>query len=527
MDLDIIILIIGAVLSTVMIGVLWRLHSQNHPRALWLLFFTEMWERFSFYGMKALLVLYMVKVMHVGDAAANLQFGGYMALVYTMPLIGGWVADNYLGSRKSILLGGILMTLGHLSLAVPAELFFYLGLGFLISGNGFFKPNISSFLGRFYETTDPRKDTAFSIFYLGINIGAFLGSTLCGYLGQKVNWHLGFGLAGLFMILGLAVFCSFRRHLGDLGHPPRPHAPQPAHRWWIILAIGVVPVGALLVKFYSVTVWLMPVMGTVAFAYVIWLGWKLSAEMTADPTLPGTADDRSAAARAMRQKLWAALILMVCSVSFWGFFEQNGGSLNLMADRNVDRVVGDSELQAAMINNNVNPAFIILLTPVFAWIWGALVRRGMELTAPVKFGISFLFMALGYWMFVLGGNAAGSTGLMPLGWFIAAYFFMTASELCISPIGLSIVSKLSPPRMTGLLMGMWFLATAFGQLLAGGIGTLMAVPSAKADGTPYTAPESLPIYTAVCWNITLISLAGGVLMLACAPLIKRWMHGVK
>lgn len=527
MDLDIIILLIGAALSAVMIFILWLIHRQNHPKALWLLFFTEMWERFSFYGMRALLVLYMTKVMLMEDAAANLQYGGYMALVYTMPLVGGWVADNYLGSRKSIVLGGLLMAAGHLSLAVPLDLFFYLGLGFLISGNGFFKPNISSFLGRFYETTDPRKDTAFSIFYLGINIGAFLGAGLCGYLGQKVDWHLGFGLAGAFMILGLAVFLFFRHHLGDLGHPPEKKEPQPAHRWWVILALAIVPLGALLVKFYWITGWLMPLMGAAAFIYVIWLGWSISSEMAVDPACGASPAEREIAARTTRQKLWAALILMLGSIAFWGFFEQSGGAFNLMADRNVDLKVGDQELQAAMINNNINPAFIILLTPVFAWLWGALVRRRMEPSAPLKFGYSFLLMALGYYMIVLGGRAAGSDGLMPLVWFIAAYFFMTASELCISPIGLSVVSKLSPARMTGLLMGMWFLATAFGHTLGGWIGTLMAVPKAKADGTPFTAPESLPIYTGVCWNITLVSLAGGLVLIFTAPLIKRWMHGVK
>lgn len=523
---DIIILCVGAVLSALMIGILWKLHHQNHPKALWLLFFTEMWERFSFYGMRALLVLYMVNVMKVGDTAANLQYGGYMALVYTMPLIGGWIADSYLGARKSIILGGLLMAAGHLSLAVPLTPFFYLGLGFLISGNGFFKPNISSLLGRFYEANDPRKDTAFSIFYLGINVGAFLGSTLCGYLGEKVDWHLGFGIAGAFMILGLVVFLKFRSVLGDLGLPPRPEAPQPAHRVWIGLALGIVPIGAIMVYYYKVTSWVMPVMGTGAFAYVVWLGWNLSNEMINGPAATGTLEERCRDAQKMRQKLWAALILMVCSVTFWAFFEQSGGSFNLMTVRNVDLNVGGSELSGAMLNNNINPAFIILLTPVFAWLWGALVRMRKEPSAPVKFGISFLFMAVGFWMIVLGGQAAGETGLIPLVWFIAAYMFITCSELCISPIGLSVVSKLSPARMTGLLMGMWFLATAFGHGLAGFIGTLMAVP--KGDhGASLTAVESLPIYTNVCGKVALVSVAGGIILIAVSPLIKRWMHGVK
>ena len=528
MPLDIIILIIGGVLSAVMIAVLWYIHNQNHPKALWLLFFTEMWERFSFYGMRALIVAYMTKVMLVPDGPANLQYGGYMALVYTMPLIGGWVADRYLGSRKTIVLGGLLMAAGHLSLAVPSDITFFLGLGLLVSGNGFFKPNISSFLGKFYTITDPRKDTAFSIFYLGINIGAFLGGGLCGYLGNSINWHLGFGIAGIFMILGLVVFLSFRRHLGDLGHAPD-HAAggkRPPDWFWYLLAVGIVPVSMGLVKFYWITNWLLPLMGAAALAYVIQQAWKLSAEMTAAP-VTGTIEAHHLSAKETRQKVWAALILMICSIAFWGFFEQSGGSLNLMALRNVDMAVGGHDLDPIMVNNAINPLFIILLTPVFAGIWSLLVRRRMEMSAPVKFGVSFLFMAAGYWMFLLGGQAAGASGLIPLFWFIAAYFFMTSSELCISPIGLSIVSKLSPSGMTALLMGMWFLATAFGQHLAGWIGSLMAIPRAKSDGTPFAPAESLPIYMDVCSNIALISLGGGVLMLAVAPLIQKWMHGVK
>ncbi len=523
---DIILLLVGAVCSAAMIFILWRLHGQNHPKALWLLFFTEMWERFSFYGMKALLILYMVEVMKIGDEVANLQVGGYMALVYAMPLLGGWVADNYLGSRKAIVLGGVLMAAGHFSLAVPLDLFFYLGLGFLISGNGFFKPNISSFLGRYYETTDPRKDTAFSIFYLGINVGAFLGSTLCAYLGQAKDWHLGFGTAGVFMILGLVVFLRFRHVLGDLGHPPRPQAPQPAHRTWYAIALGLVPAGAVLVYYHEITKWLLPVVGAGALTYVIWLSWRISAELSHQPA----ADDEAREAnhqsgRKARQQIWAALLLMIGSVTWWGFFEQNAGSLNLLAKRNVDLVVGGTEWQSGTVNNAVNPAFIILLTPVFAWLWGALVRRKLEPSAPLKFGGAFLLMAVGFSMLLVGGQAAGTSGLMPLFWFIAAYFFLTASELCISPIGLSVVSKLSPVRMGALMMGMWFLATSFGGYIAGVIGAQMAVDEEKL--ATLNPADSLPVYMQGFTWITWVSAAAGVLLILCAPLIKRWMHGVK
>src|SRR4051812_44157264 len=254
MVLEIIIIIVGAIFSAMMIGVAWFINHKEHPQALWMLFFTEMWERFSFYGMRALLILFMTNVLLFKDVEANMRYGAYNALVYTMPLIGGYIADKFLGFRKSIVLGGILMAIGHLVLAIPSLTTFYLGLGFLISGNGFFKPNISSFLGRFYTENDPRKDAGYSIFYMGINIGAFLGSALCGYLGQKINWHLGFGVAGVFMILGLVVFLSFQRILEDKGHSPEPEKMQQKRfgvkNEWLLYAFGFafVPVALLLVK---------------------------------------------------------------------------------------------------------------------------------------------------------------------------------------------------------------------------------------------------------------------------------------
>jgi proton-dependent oligopeptide transporter, POT family len=534
MDLDIILIIIGAVFSAVMISVAWFINHRTHPKALWLLFFTEMWERFSFYGMRALLILYMTKVLGFHDKEANLQYGAYNALVYTMPLIGGWIADRYLGFRKSITLGAIIMALGHLVLAIPSETTFFFGLGLLISGNGFFKPNISSFLGRFYETNDPRKDTAYSIFYMGINIGAFLGGSICGYLGEKVSWHLGFGIAGIFMVLGLIIFVSFRKVLGDAGHPPPPVDPQQPRRplWpWYAVAAGLVPVSMLLVKRHTITDILLPVLGVVSLGYIIWLGSRMSAEARTAFQLAAPAGaapaDMERDIKESQQKLWAALIMIVLSVVFWGFFEQSGGMLNLVADRNVDMQVGDTKLQSAMVNNALNPFFIILLTPLFAWIWGALGRRNWLPAAPVKFGIAFLLMGVGYWVFFMGGKAGGVSGMMPLLFFVAGYFFMTASELFLSPIGLSMVSKLSPARMVGLMMGMWFLASAFGHHLAGWVGSTMAIPKEEKGGAVLSAVESMGIYMGGFEKIALVSLAGGVVILAVSPFIKRWMHGVK
>ncbi len=514
MDLDIIIVIIGAIFSGLMIAVAWSINRRTHPKALWLLFFTEMWERFSFYGMRALLILYMTHQLGFHDKEANLQYGAYNALVYTMPLLGGWLADRFLGFRKSIVLGALLMSLGHLVLAIPSHATFFLGLGLLISGNGFFKPNISSFLGKFYESNDPRKDTAYSIFYMGINVGAFLGSALCGYLGQKVSWHWGFGVAGFFMVIGLVTFLVFSKSvLGDKGLPPHPEVLAKKHAGipfsWLLygLAFLLVPVLMTLVRLHEITDWLLPILGVLTISSVIYLGAK-------EPKQAG-------------EQLWAALIMIVLSILFWGFYEQSGGSLNLMAERNVDMNLGGTVLPSAMVNNSVNPFYIILLTPVFGWMWTWLSKRGIEPSSPLKFGIAFLLLGVGYYVFVLGGKTGAATGLMPLWFFLLGYFLITSGELFLSPIGVAMVTKLSPPRMVGFLMGVWFLAAAFGHHLAGFIGSKMAIPETHKDGTPFALTEALPIYMNGCHNIALASFAAGFVIICLAPFIQKWMHGVK
>lgn len=513
MDLEILLIIIGGIFSVVMIGVTWLINSKEHPKALWILFFTEMWERFSFYGMRALLIVYTVEQLGFPDAAANMQYGAYNALVYTMPLIGGWIADRLLGFRKSIILGGIIMAIGHLVLAIPSHTTFFLGLGFLISGNGFFKPNISSFLGKFYAEQDIRKDSAYSIFYMGINIGGFLGTLICGYLGQKVNWHLGFGMAGIFMVLGLVVFLLFKHLLDDKGHSPVPElmATKTAgikNEWLLYaLAFALVPICMLMVKHYQLTNYVMVPLGIGALAYIVVLGMKFEKEV--------------------REKLWACTLMIIFSVVFWGFYEQSGGSLNLMALRNVDMHIGKTLLPSTAVNNCINPFYIILLSPLFAIMWSFLAKHKIEPPTPAKFGIAFLLLGLGYWVFVWGGSAGVATGFMPLWYLALGYFFITAGELFLSPIGLSMVSKLSPAQMVGYMMGTWFLASAFGHDLGGWIGAQMAIPEANTDGQPFTAMQSLPIYMKGCWEIARVSLIGGVLILISAPFIKKWMHGVK
>ncbi len=542
------LIVIGSIFSAVMIGVAFVINRKEQPKQLWLLFFTEMWERFSFYGMRALLILYMTHILLFPDKDANLQYGAYNALVYTMPLLGGWLADRILGFRKSIVLGGLMMAIGHLVLAIPSSTTFFLGLGFLISGNGFFKPNISSFLSQYYEKDDPRKDAGYSIFYMGVNIGAFLGSTICGFLGQKGGlllhhltdqgsfiaplaykiattfgslegetwhkecWHLGFGVAGFFMIVGVINFLLFRRILGDKGHSPDPVRLASkvggviSLEWLLYIgAFLLVPLMLGLVKYHGIMSVLLYPLGIAALVYVVYESFKFDQDM--------------------RRKLWAACILTVSTIIFWGFYEQSGGSLNLMAERNVDMHVFGHELPSASVNNATNPFYIIFLTPLFAAMWTFLTRRNIEPNTPVKFGLAFLFVGAGYFTFYLGGQVGQATGFMPIAYFLLAYLIITTGELFLSPIGLSMITKLSPTQMVGFMMGMWFLATAFGQHLAGLIGSHMDVPHG-ANGAMATALESLPVYMNGCMWIGIVSVAGGVILLAFSPVIKKLMGDV-
>lgn len=511
MPLEVVVIIIGALFSGLMIGVAWFINHNHQPKALWMLFFTEMWERFSFYGMRALLILYMTHVLLYPDKEAALQYGAYNALVYTMPLIGGWIADKLLGFRKSIMLGGILMAIGHLVLAIPLASTFFLGLGFLISGNGFFKPNISSLLGRFYSENDPRKDAGYSIFYMGINIGAFLGSALCGYLGQKINWHLGFGMAGIFMMLGLGVFLAFKRILEDKGYPPAPEKLEQKRGGikteWLLyaFAFAMVFVAMSLVKLYVIMNFIMVPIAVMALGYMIYVSFTLEKEA--------------------RHKLWAATIMIILSVLFWGFYEQSGGSLNLMAERNVNMQVGATLLPSAMVNNSINPFYIIFITPLFALMWDLLAKYKIEPNTPLKFGIAFLLLGAGYYVFVFGGKVGVASGYMPLVYFFLGYLCITCGELFLSPIGLSMITKLSPLQMVGYMFGVWFLASAFGHDLAGWIGSHMAIPK-NLDGSGVAAVQSLPIYMHGCEQIAIVSLIAGVVIIVFSPFIKKLMHGI-
>jgi POT family proton-dependent oligopeptide transporter len=484
--------------------------ATGHPKQLYLLFFTEMWERFSFYGMRALLLTYMVTELKFDEPKGYAILGSYSALVYTMPMFGGAMADRFLGYRKAILFGGLLMTIGHLVLAVPQGWSFFFGMAFIICGNGFFKPNISSLVGTLYSDNDPRKDSAFSLFYMGINIGAALGGLLCGYVGQQINWHYGFGLAGIFMILGLVVFFFGQRSLQHRGLPPNPTAlRKPVFAGLsteVIIYAGtllVVPVVVALFNQYHLMDYIMFGLGAVALGYILYMALQMDAMA--------------------RNKLFAALIMIVFSTLFWAFYEQNSGALNLFAIRNVDMHVAGYDLPALAVNNFLPPGWVIVLSFFFAWLWPALNKKGLEPSTPLKFGLSFILVGLGFCVFYLGCQLTAGTGLISLSLFVLGYFFIICGELCLSPIGLSMITKLSPGKIVSLMMGIWFLASAIGEFLAGKIGALMSVPQDVVDNPVL----SLPYYADILSKIGMGAFAIGVLLTLVVPLIRKLMSDVR
>lgn len=482
----------------------------KYPKQLWMLFFTEMWERFTFYGMRALLILFMTSQMHFDDVKANLTYGAYQAFVYTMPVWGGWLADRLIGQRRSILFGGILMAIGNFTLAIPGDIAFFTGLSIIIVGNGYFKPNISTMVGSLYAPGDERRDSGFSFFYMGINVGATLGGLICGYVGQTINWHLGFALAGFFMLLGLFVFNRGQHMLGPIGLPPVPEKlkekiiPGITYQTGVyVLSIALIPVFAVLLLNYKMINYIINPLGAIALIYVIVLAIKEGKEAFF--------------------KIMVALILTLFSMLFWAFYEQGGGSLNLFASRNVNMHLFGFELSSAAVNNSINGAMVVILTPIFGWLWITLGKRNPN--SAVKFALGLMQLGLGFYMFVYGAGMAGSDGQVNLIWFVLGYLFMTTGELCLSPIGLSAITKLSPTKMVGLMMGMWFLASAFGQYLAGLIGSMMAIPS--ESGVIASASESLTIYAGIFEKIAIVAALSGVFLLILSPILKKWMGDVK
>ncbi len=450
--------------------------KQGHPRGLYTLFFTEMWERFSYYGMRALLILYMTRQILYGDSQAYGVYAAYGALVYATPFIGGVIADQLLGYRKAIILGAVLMAIGHFLMAIESSVFFYGALAFLIIGNGFFKPNISSMVGGLYKEGDPRRDGGFTIFYMGINLGAFLAPLACGLLGELLGWHYGFGLAGVGMVMGLIVFIKGQNRFDATnGAPPKPEKLTQMlipginrERLVYLAAILITPLIGLLVWNYHLMSYILT-----PFAIVVFLGLLVMS---------------FSFEKIERQRIWVILILAFFSITFWAFFEQAGSSITLFTDNNVNRFILGFEVPTSVFQS-VNPLFIIIFAPVFASLWIALGKRNKEPNTTIKFALGIIQLGLGFGVFVLGASLAGPDGMVALVFLLFGYLLHTTGELCISPVGLSMVTKLSPARMVSMVMGAWFLSFAMAQHVGGMIARLTSTAQYMETGITYE-PEA-------------------------------------
>lgn len=596
----------------------------GHPAGLFTLFFAEMWERFSYYGMRALLVFYMIKgFLGYNDGKAYQVYASYCALVYATPFVGGMLADKFLGARVAVILGGTLMALGHLLMGVQETNAFFVALALLIVGNGFFKPNISTIVGSLYKQGNPRRDAGFTIFYMGINLGAALAPLLCGYVGERYGWHYGFNLATGGMLIGLAVFVAptmltqamivggaltsaaalffFQNSVWSAlvngfvaivlviaslvaavalqrgGLPPETGAPPHADslrrpllgplnpvQTVILGVIVAVPCLSLLVQQSAVAGTGLMVFGGGAFLWLLWGAFQSH--------------------RVERDRLLVVLTLMFFSMLFWAFFEQAGSSVSNFTDRNVNRISGGRAITAEQVGQTVhlelsqsqlgyhngaqlftmtqldearknkatavdwtvtsddvgmvmegsempastfqaaNAVFIVTLGLAFSALWGFLGSRGLEPNTPVKFSLGLIQLGMGFLALWFGSTHCDPRGMVWVGWLLLAYLLQTTGELCLSPVGLSMVTKLSPARMVSTVMGAWFLATAFSNVLAGIIAGFTGVSEGGKESTIPAPLETVHIYGGVFKIIAITAIASGVFCLAISPLLKKGMH---
>jgi POT family proton-dependent oligopeptide transporter len=485
----------------------------GHPRGLSTLFFTEFWERFSYYGIRALLVLFMTAAAADGGLGfsvgrAGAVYGLFTGCVYLLALPGGWVADKLLGQRKSVFIGGLFIALGNFLLYVPTEPTFYLGLLGIIIGTGLLKPNVSTMVGDLYPGTSAeqgaRRDAGFSIFYMGINLGALIAPLICGYIGERINWRLGFLVAGIGMLLGLVQYKLGGRNLGQAGlHPSAagaagdPEARRKTVRILVGGIAGVALIGYLLTGVLGLTLErIAGAMGVVIVGLaILYLVMQLVSK-DLDPT--------------EKKKLGVIFILFLFSAVFWSGFEQAGSSLNLFAERLTDRGIFGWEMPASWLQS-VNPILIIALAPFFAWLWVALSKRRLEPSSPAKFSLGLIVLGLGFgvmvWASILTNNQEHQVGML---WLNLTYLLHTVGELCLSPVGLSTVTKLAPQRKVGQMMGVWFMSISLGNLMAGLVaGQFEKLPLPQLFGAVFATTAG----------------AGLVLALLIKP-IRRLMGGV-
>ncbi|TAH27321.1 MAG: MFS transporter [Cytophagales bacterium] len=498
-------MLLGWLIAMLIIGYMISVQYKHHPKALFYLFFTEMWERFSYYGMRALLMLYMVKGLLLGDTVSAAIYGSYVALVYATPVIGGILSERYLGLRNAILLGASLMAAGHFGLAFETPIMFYISLALLALGNGFFKPNISSLVGQFYFDKDPRRDSAFTIFYMGVNTGAFLTPLTCGFLGEEYGWHWGFGAAGIGMLLGIIVFSvgNFKKIFEHKGE--KPLGVSKSSNWWIYSSVFLaIPLIAWVFNNANSSKNSILFVALLAFAYLIYLTMNESGEE--------------------KKKMFSIVILFVFTILFWTFFELAGSVLTLYTDRNIDRVISNDFLKSIFCGEiktsefqSINPFFIILLAPLFSKIW-----EKWNISSGLKFALALFQLGFGFVVLVVGAKFADVNGFVPMVFMILGYFFFTTGELCLSPIGLSLVTKLSPAKLVSTIMGIWLLSATFAGIIGAKIGELTSLENIEVSLT--SNASSLDIYTQAFEWIALVTAIAGVVLLFLVKFLKRWMQ---
>jgi POT family proton-dependent oligopeptide transporter len=488
----------------------------KYPKQLWYLFFSEMWERFCFYGMRGMLVVFMVNHLSMDEEVANLQYGATQAWVYAFTFIGGLFADKILGLRKSLFWGGILMIIGSVILAIDPKSLFFTGIGFTIVGTGFFKPNISSMVGQLYKENDPRRDAGFSFFYMGVNLGALIGGYICiavaeGSLWQSIvpehlRWNVGFGFAALVMIISLLTFTKTQKSLASIGLSPLAHLEVSRKKLLenitYLGSILVIPIVIIMVGNTVYTDYFMYAIGPISILYLLYEMRNFSL--------------------AENKKLIAALVFILFSIVFWAFFEQSGGSLSLFAANNLNNTVAGVELSPNGVNNSANSFFVIAFAALVGLVWLWLSKRKIEPNTIIKFGLAFLFLAGGFWIFYYTKFFADASGRTSLDLFTFGWFIITFGELCLSPIGMSAMTKLSPQKTQAVIMGMWFLASAYGQYFAGILGANIAKASKNA-----TNLEKLNTYADGYYQLAIYALIAGLILILISPFVKKLMQDVK
>lgn len=495
--------------------------QKGHPKGLYLLFMTEMWERFSYYGMRAIFILYMTKMLLMPDSDASNIYGSYTGLVYLTPLLGGYLSDRFLGNRRSIEIGGILMALGQFAMFFSASAsggaaisLMWVGLTLLIIGNGFFKPNISTMVGQLYPKGDRRVDAAFTIFYMGINLGAFFSPLICGTLAEKIDFKWGFLAAGVGMIIGLITFVAQKNKLlidadnNPIGLPTQKFG---------VKQIGIVIASTALIFF-------LMNFKTMFNSELDIIGYLIYGAMIAMPLIILT--DKSLT-KDERDRIMVIFILAFFVIFFWGAFEQAGASLTIFADRQTDRTLFGWEMPASYFQS-VNPLAIILLAPLFSSLWLRLGNRGLEPTSPKKMAIGLSLVALGYVVIAFAVYGLGAMDKVSMFWLIGLYVIHTMGELCLSPIGLSMVSKLSPARFSSLLMGTWFLANAAANKFAGTLSALIPGGGEAGEGAATTSFLGFQIANLFDFFLVFIVMCGvaAAVLFVMSRWLEKKMHGV-